>query len=83
MATVTPYSGPPDKTQLRSHSDITTLLGIAGKTITSVDQYRHGMVEVTDILCTDASHYYIKTRQGAVDIGGTSDWGSGTRLGGR
>lgn len=73
----------PNKTGLASTNGITSLLGIAGKTISSIDVFKAGTVEVVDILCTDAVHYYIKISQGRVDVGGTTDLGSGTFIGGR
>ena len=73
----------PDKTNRPSAAGIDAKLGIAAKTISTITVYRHGVVEVIDILCTDSKHYYIKCQQGQVDLGGTSDWGSGTLIGGR
>ena len=73
----------PTSGSLSSGNAIDSKLGIAGKTILTVNIYRHGVVEVIDILCTDSKHYYIKCQQGQVDLGGTSDWGSGTLIGGR
>jgi hypothetical protein len=72
-----------DKAQLASNSGITGMLGIAGKTITSINAFRHGSVEVLDILCTDAVHYFIKSSSGMVEVGGTAEWGTGTKVGGR
>ena len=74
---------PVNKAQLGSTSGVTVTLGIGGKTITSIDTFRHGVVEVIDILCTDAIHYYIKTTQGKVEVGGTTEMGTGTLVGGR
>ena len=71
------------KTQLGSSSGVEVKLGIAGKTVSTVSTFRHGSTEVIDILCTDSNHYYIKTSQGNVDVGGTPDWGTGTLIGGR
>lgn len=73
----------PDKTNRPSANGIDAKLGISGKTISTVTAYRHGTVEVIDILCTDSNHYFIKCSQGQVDLGGTSDWGTGTFIGGR
>ena len=73
----------PTKTSNPSASGIAATLGIAGKTITSIDAFKHGSVEVLDIYCTDAVHYYIKTSQGRIDVGGTTDFGTGTFIGGR
>lgn len=72
-----------DKKQLSSTSDVTASLGAAAKVISTVTAFRHGAVEVVDILCTDTNHYYIKTSQGQVEIGGTPEWGSGKQIGGR
>jgi hypothetical protein len=73
-----------NKNQLKSTSDVTSLLGIGGKTISVINCYRHGSVEVTDILCTDTNHYYIKSTQGQVEVGTTSpEMGTGTLIGGR
>jgi hypothetical protein len=71
------------KTILPSSNDVTSILSVAAKVITSISTYKHGSVEVVDILCTDTNHYYLKTSQGQVEVGGTPDWGSGTKIGGR
>ena len=73
----------PDKTNRASAAGVDSTLGIAGKTISTISVYRHGTVEVIDLLCTDSNHYFIKCSQGKVDLGGTSDWGTGTMVGGR
>lgn len=72
-----------DIKQCTSGAVVSGALGLAGKTITSVATFKHGSVEVVDILCTDTVHYFIKSRFGQVEIGGTGDWGTGTLVGGR
>jgi hypothetical protein len=71
------------KSQLASANSVHAALGIAGKVISTVDTYRAGTVEIVDILCTDATHYFIKGSQGLIEVGGTADWGTGTKVGGR
>jgi hypothetical protein len=72
-----------DKSQCGSTCGVTAPLGIAGKTISSVTTFRHGSVEVVDILCTDALHYFVKSSCGRLEVGGTCEWGTGTKVGGR
>lgn len=73
-----------NKTQLASTCSITGALGLAGKTISTVDAFRLGCVEVIDILCTDAVHYYIKScSSGILEVGGTPELGTGKKVGGR
>ena len=52
---------------------------VVGKTISSVQTFQHGSVFVVDMFATDGNHYYIKTKQGALEIGGTADWDTGTK----
>jgi hypothetical protein len=73
----------PAKESLTSTSAIGGLLGVAGRTITSMHVFKHGSAEVVDILCGDGLHYYVKFSQGRVDVGGTTDFGTGTLIGGR
>lgn len=71
------------KTSQPSAAAVDSTMGIGGKTISSVNAFRTGSVDVLDILCTDSNHYYIKFSQGKCDVGGTTDWGTGTMVGGR
>lgn len=71
-----------DPTTIGNMTDVTAALGVGGQSVTSIVTYRYATTEVTDILA-GGSHYFIKGRQGLQEVGGTADWGTGTRVGGR
>lgn len=50
-----------------------------GKTIASVSTFQHGSVFVVELLCTDGNRYYLKTKCGALEIGGTQEWDTGVK----
>lgn len=52
---------------------------LVGKTITSIATFQYGSVFVVDLFCTDNNHYYLKTKQGVLEIGGTQEWDTGTK----
>jgi hypothetical protein len=52
---------------------------LVGKTVKQIDTTHVGSVFVVDILCTDDNHYFIKTKQGALEIGGTAEWDTGDK----
>jgi hypothetical protein len=52
----------------------------AGKTVTSVKTSQIASIFVVDILFSDTTHYFIKNHQGVIEVGGTADMSTGTRL---
>jgi len=52
----------------------------AGKTVTSVKTSQVASIFVVDILFSDNTHYFIKNHQGVIEVGGTADMSTGTRL---
>lgn len=47
------------------------------KTIANVSTFKLASIFVVDLLFTDGTHHFIKTKQGLVEHGGTADWGTG------
>jgi hypothetical protein len=50
---------------------------LSGLTIKELKTYKRASVFVVDFLLTTGKHFYIKTKQGVTEIGGTEDWGTG------
>jgi hypothetical protein len=53
---------------------------VVGKTIKSLTTSQVGSVFLVDLFATDGAHYYIKNKQGVVEIGGRADWDTGTKV---
>ena len=67
-----------DKTTLPS-GNVTSLVG--AKTITSATAYRHGVTTVLELKFSDSTTNYVKfASNGGLEIGGTSELGSGTKV---
>lgn len=67
-----------DKTTLASNA-VTTAIG--AKTISSAVAYKHGVVTVLELGFSDASTNYVKfASNGGLEIGGTAEMGTGTKL---
>lgn len=67
-----------DKTTLASNA-VTTAIG--AKTISSAVAYKHGVVTVIELGFSDASTNYVKfASNGGLEIGGTAEMGTGTKL---
>jgi hypothetical protein len=71
------------KTQLSSEGSpkiVTTNCG-GGKTISTVQTYKHGVVTVVEMVFSDASSNFIKfASNGALELGGTLEMGTGTQV---
>ena len=70
------------KTALPSEGSPKTVTALVGaKTITAAVAYKHGIVNVVEILFSDASTNYIKfASNSGLEIGGTLEMGTGTKV---
>ena len=68
-----------DKTQSHRHSNILTTSGLSGKSITSLDAFIHGSVQILLVGYSGGSTY-LKWKQGVFEYGGTQDFGTGTQV---
>lgn len=67
-----------DKTTLPSNNVLTA---IGAKTITGAAVFRHGVVTVIQLSFSDSTTTYIKvTSNNGVEIGGTAEMGTGTKV---
>src|ERR1019366_7018633 len=57
--------------------EVPPLPSVVGKTIATLKTYQHASVFVVELVFTDKTRHYIKTKQGALELGGTIDWGTG------
>jgi hypothetical protein len=64
--------------KIQSKSVVTTA-GLGSKTITDVIVTEHGSVTVVEVTENSVSHF-IKFKQGVLEVGGTIDWDSGTKV---
>lgn len=53
---------------------------VAGKTIKALTTFTRGSVFVVNLLDTNDVNYYIKNKQGVVEIGGTIDFDTGVKV---
>lgn len=53
--------------------------GIANKTLTKALGYKHGSTLVTELQFSDGTITFIKWLQGNLEVGGTNEWGTGTK----
>jgi hypothetical protein len=51
----------------------------ANKIVKDIRTLHTASVFVVDLSFTDDSHYFIKTKQGVLELGGTSDWDTGAK----
>jgi hypothetical protein len=51
-----------------------------GKTLSSTQIYQHGSVWVHEQTFSDATVFFVKFLQGQAEMGGTNEWGTGTKL---
>jgi hypothetical protein len=68
-----------DKTQTPKQSSILAASGLSGKSITGVHCYQLGSAIVIEVSYSGGSQL-IKVNQQQVEIGGSADWGSGTKV---
>lgn len=64
----------PNKTSLKTFSVAGTA---AGKTITTVQAYSHGSVDVVEIIHSGGT-LFVKFKQGEIEVGGTNEFNTGT-----
>ena len=67
-----------DKTKLTVSNAVLT--SVNGKTLSHMQYYQHGSIQVLEISWTDSTTSFVKFLQGQVETGGTNEWGTGTRL---
>lgn len=73
---------PANKGQVEVHKNILSASGLNGASITSVDVWRSGIICVVEIAFTGGtatSPYFIKTRGGFFEYGGTAEWNTGSQ----
>lgn len=68
----------PDKKTLPVASS--ALIGSVGKTLSSVQYYKHGSTQVVEMNWSDSTTSFMKFLQGQAEMGGTNEWGTGTKL---
>jgi hypothetical protein len=51
----------------------------ANKTVKELSTKHVASMFVVDLEFIDGTHYYIKTRQGVLELGGTADWDTGAK----
>jgi hypothetical protein len=69
------------KTNLPSEGSPKTVTPLVGaKTITSAYAYKHGVVTVIELAFSDSSTNFIKVANGNLEIGGTLEVGTGTKV---
>jgi hypothetical protein len=69
----------PSKSEVPKNASIGTASGLTGKTLTAVNVWKHGSVDVVEI-AHSAGTIFVKFRNGQAEFGGTADWGSGTQI---
>lgn len=69
----------PKKEENTTNINVLGKSGLNGKTITGVAIWRTGVIDVIEINYSGGPSY-LKIRGGEYEVGGTADWGSGTRL---
>lgn len=67
-----------DKTSLSVSSGV--LKASNGKTLSSMQVYQHGSTWAVEINWTDSTTSFLKFLQGQAEMGGTNEWGTGTKL---
>lgn len=68
----------PNKSTLTTSSSVNKSFN--GKTISSTQIYQHGSTWVVEQTYTDSTVSFVKFLQGAAEMGGTNEWGTGTKL---
>jgi hypothetical protein len=75
---------PVDKTKLPSEGSpksVASLLNFGANTLTSAFAYKHGVVTVFEFVLSDASTHFLKVASnGSLEIGGTLELGTGTKV---
>ncbi len=68
-----------DKDSVKNHVNALSSSGLNAKSITGVDVFVHGSVNVVQIMFSGGQQF-IKFRQSEAEVGGTVEWGTGTKL---
>jgi hypothetical protein len=68
-----------DKTQVPKQGSILATSGLSGKSITGVNVYQVASITVIEITYSGGSQL-IKVKQHQVEIGGSADWDTGTKV---
>jgi hypothetical protein len=68
-----------DKTQVPKQSSILAASGLNSKSITGVNCYQIASMTVIEISFSGGSQF-IKVKQHQVEVGGTSDWDTGSKV---
>lgn len=69
----------PNKNLLTQNASLLAATGLSAKTVSTVNAYIHGSVFVVEIVASDGTTAFIKHQHGQVEVGGTNEWGTGTR----
>lgn len=67
-----------DKKTLTISSGV--LAAANGKTLSRIHYFKHGSTQVVEITWTDGTVSFLKFMQGQAEMGGTNEWGTGTKL---
>lgn len=67
-----------DKATLPMSSGV--LKAANGKTLSGIQVYQHGSTQVVEMNWTDSTTSFLKFLQGQCEMGGTNEWGTGTRI---
>lgn len=51
-----------------------------GKTLSATQIYQHGSTWVVEQTFSDSTVFFVKFLQGQAEMGGTNEWGTGTKL---
>ena len=70
------------KSQSTRSVSVLSTSGLSSKTVTDVIVTTHGSVIAIEVVEASGSHW-IKTKQGVIEVGGTLDWDTGTKVGER
>ena len=69
----------PKKEENTNNNNATASSGLSGKTITALHAWESGAVAIFEVVTASGSTF-LKVRQSQMEVGGTADWGSGTRV---
>lgn len=58
---------------------VNILGSLSGKTLNALTTYQHGAVSVVELGFSDGTMQFIKFYQGQIEVGGTNEWGTGTK----
>lgn len=68
----------PDKRTLTKSASVNRSAN--GKTLSATQIYQHGSTWVVEQVFTDLTVTFLKFLQGQAEMGGTNEWGTGTKL---